>query len=151
MAFAESWASDLRNFDPAAFAAVADRAEQLAAAFEHAIETGAKEAGVRLITATWFYWVIRGRQQEADVWAQAILTLPGDLTPVWEMEGQIAASELARVNGDFQRAVRLKKSALLTADDDAASSPASTPTLRISSSGSVSSTSPRPTPNVRSS
>jgi tetratricopeptide (TPR) repeat protein len=34
------------------------------------------------------------------------------------MEGQIAASELARVNGDFQRAVQLKESALLTADDD---------------------------------
>ena len=67
VAFAESWASGLRNFDPAAFAALADRAEQLASAFEHAIETGAKEAAVRLITATWFYWVIRGRQQEADV------------------------------------------------------------------------------------
>ena len=117
VAFAESWAADLRNFDLAALAAVADRAEQLAAAFDHAIETGAKEAGARLITATWFYWIIRGRQQEADLWAQAILALPGDLTPVWEMEGQIAASELARVNGDFQRAVQLKKLALLTADD----------------------------------
>ncbi len=119
VAFAESWASDLRNFDPAAFAAVADRAEQLAAAFEHAIATGAKEAAARLITATWFYWVIRGRHQEADVWAQAILALPGGhLTPVWEMEGQVAASELARVSGDFQRAVDLKELALLTCDDD---------------------------------
>jgi DNA-binding SARP family transcriptional activator len=120
VAFAESWASDLRNFDPAALAAVADRAEQLAAAFDDAIETGAKEAGARLITATWFYWIIRGRQQEADVWAQAILALPGDLTPVWEMEGQIAASELARVNGDFQRAVQLKKLARQTAEEDGA-------------------------------
>jgi DNA-binding SARP family transcriptional activator len=120
VAFAESWASDLRNFDPAALAAVADRAEQLAAAFDHAIETGAKEAGARLITATWFYWIIRGRQQEADVWAQAILALPGDLTPIWEMEGQIAASELARVNGDFHRAVQLKKLARQTAEDDGA-------------------------------
>jgi DNA-binding SARP family transcriptional activator len=120
VAFAESWASDLRNFDPAALAAVADRAEQLAAAFDHAIETGAKEAGVRLITATWFYWIIRGRQQEADVWAQAILALRGDLTPIWEMEGQIAASELARVNGDVHRAVQLKKLARQTAEDDGA-------------------------------
>jgi DNA-binding SARP family transcriptional activator len=120
VAFAESWASDLRNFDPAAFATVADRAAQLAAAFDYAIKTGAKEAGARLITATWFYWVIRGRQQEADVWAQAILALPGDLTPVWEMEGQIAASELARVNGDFHRAVQLKKLARQTAEDDGA-------------------------------
>lgn len=118
VAFAESWASDLRNFDPAALAAVADRAEQLAAAFDHAIEAGAKEAGARLLAATWFYWTIRGRQHEADVWAQKILALPGDLTPVWEMEGQIAASELARVNGDYQRAVQLKKLALATADDD---------------------------------
>jgi DNA-binding SARP family transcriptional activator len=118
VAFAESWASDLRNFDPAAFAAVADRAEQLAAAFEHAIATGAKEAAARLITATWFYWVIRGRHQEADVWAQAILALPEDISPVWEMEGQVAASELARVSGDFQRAVDLKELALLTCDDE---------------------------------
>ncbi len=120
VAFAESWASSLRNYDPAAFAAVADRAEQLASAFEHAIETGAKEAGVRLITATWFYWIIRGAQQEADVWARAILALPGDLTPVWEMEGQIAASELARVNADFHRAVQLKKLARQTAEDHGA-------------------------------
>lgn len=118
VAFAESWASDLRNFDRAAFAAVADRAEQLASGFAYAIETGAKEAGARLITATWFYWIIRGRQQEADVWAQAVLDLAGELAPVWEMEAQLAASELARVNGDFQRAVRLKELALLTADDD---------------------------------
>ncbi|MGH3001617.1 MAG: BTAD domain-containing putative transcriptional regulator [Gaiellaceae bacterium] len=120
LAFAESWASDLRNFDPAAFAAVADRAEQLASAFEHAIGTGAKEAAVRLITATWFYWVIRGRQREADAWADAILALPGDLTPAWEMEGQIAASELARVSGDFHRAVGLKKLARRTAEDELA-------------------------------
>jgi len=116
--FAESWASELRNFDSAAFAAVTDRAGQLASAFEHAIAAGAKEAAARLITATWFYWVVRGRQQEADVWAQAILALPGDISPVWEMEGQVAASELARVNGDFQRAVQLKKLALSTCDDD---------------------------------
>jgi tetratricopeptide (TPR) repeat protein len=120
VAFAESWASSLRNYDPAAFAAVADRAEQFASAFEHAIETGAKEAGVRLITATWFYWIIRGAQQEADVWAKAILALPGDLTPVWEMEGQIAASELARVNADFHRAIELKKLARQTAEDHGA-------------------------------
>jgi DNA-binding SARP family transcriptional activator len=120
VAFAESWASSLRNYDPAAFAAVADRAEQLASAFEHAIETGAKEAGVRLITATWFYWIIRGAQQEADVWAKAILALPGDLTPVWEMEGHIAASELARVSADFHRAVQLKKLARQTAEDHGA-------------------------------
>ncbi len=120
VAFAESWASSLRNYDPAAFAAVADRAEQLASAFEQAIETGAKEAGVRLITATWFYWIIRGAQQEADVWAQAILALPGDLTPVWEMEGEIAASELARVNADFHRAVQLKKLARLAAENQGA-------------------------------
>jgi DNA-binding SARP family transcriptional activator len=118
VAFAESWALDVRNFVPAALAAVSDRAEQLAAAFDYAIETGAKEAAARLITATWFYWIIRGRQQEADVWAQAILDLPDDLTPVWEMEAQIAASELARVTGDFERAIELKKLALLTTDDD---------------------------------
>ncbi len=120
VAFAESWASDLRNFDPAAFAAVTDRAEELASAFEHAIETCAKEEAVRLLTATWFYWVIRGRQEEADAWAHAILTLPGNLTPVWEMEGQIAASELARVNGDFHRAIQLKKLARRTAADERA-------------------------------
>jgi len=118
--FAESWASDLRNFDRAAFAAVADRAEQLATAFEYAIATGAKEAAVRLITATWFYWVIRGRHQEADAWGHAILALPGDLTPVWEMEGQIAASELARVTGDVRRAIQLKQLARRTAEDDSA-------------------------------
>jgi DNA-binding SARP family transcriptional activator len=120
VAFAESWASGLRNYDPAALAAVADRAEQLASAFDHAIETGAKEAAVRLLTATWFYWILRGRQQEADVWAQAILALPGALTPVWEMEGQIAASELARVNGDFERSVQLMKLARDSAADDGA-------------------------------
>jgi DNA-binding SARP family transcriptional activator len=120
VAFAESFASDLRNFDPAALAAVADRADELASAFEHAIETGAKEAGARLITATWFYWIIRGRQEEADVWVQAILALPTDLTPVWEMEGQMAASELARVNGDFRRAIHLKKLSRQIAEDKGA-------------------------------
>jgi len=81
VAFAESWATDLRNFDPAAFDAIAERAEQLVSAFERAIATGAKEAAVRLIAATWFYWIIRGAQQQADVWAQAILALPEKLTP----------------------------------------------------------------------
>jgi tetratricopeptide (TPR) repeat protein len=71
---------------------------------------------VRLIAATWFYWIIRGAQQQADVWAQAILALPEKLTPIWEMEGQVAVSELARVNGDFHRAVRLKKLARQTAE-----------------------------------
>jgi DNA-binding SARP family transcriptional activator len=118
VAFAESWASGVRNYDPAAFAAVADRAELLASAFEQAIATGAKEAGVRLITATWFYWIIRGARQQADVWAQAIMALPGKLTPVWEMEGQAAASELARANGEFFRAVQLKKLARETAEDE---------------------------------
>ncbi len=118
VAFAESWASDLRNFDPAAFDAIADRAEQLASAFERAIATGAKEAAVRLIAATWFYWIIRGAQQQADAWAQAIVALPEELTPIWEMEGQVAASELARVNGDFHRAVQLKKLARRTAEDE---------------------------------
>lgn len=116
VAFAESWATDLRNFDPAAFDAIAERAEQLVSAFERAIATGAKEAAVRLIAATWFYWIIRGAQQQADVWAQAILALPEKLTPIWEMEGQVAVSELARVNGDFHRAVRLKKLARQTAE-----------------------------------
>ena len=118
VAFAESWASSLRNYEPAALDAVAARADQLASVFEYAIQAGAKEPGVRLITATWFYWIIRGRQQEADVWAQAILALPSDLTPVWEMEGQIAASELARVNADFHRAVELKTLARQTAEDE---------------------------------
>ncbi|HEY6963532.1 MAG TPA: AfsR/SARP family transcriptional regulator [Gaiellaceae bacterium] len=118
VAFAESWASDLRNYDAAAFSAVAARADELASAFERAIATGAKEVGVRLLAATWFYWIIRGRQQEADVWAQAILALPVDLEPVWEVEGQVAASELARVNGDLRRAVELKKLALPATDDE---------------------------------
>ena len=120
VAFAETWAFGLRNYDPAALAAVTDRAEQLASAFEYAIEAGAKEAGARLITATWFYWIIRGRQQEADLWAQAILELPTDLTPLWEMEAQMAASELARVTGDFHRSVELKTLARRTAEDDGA-------------------------------
>jgi len=118
VAFAESWATDLRNFDPAAFDAIAERAEQLVSAFERAIATGAKEAAVRLIAATWFYWIIRGAQQQADVWAQAILALPEKLTPIWEMEGQVAVSELARVNGDFHRAVQLKELARQTAESE---------------------------------
>jgi DNA-binding SARP family transcriptional activator len=120
VAFAESWASDLRNFDAEAFAAVAERAGQLTSAFAHAIRTVAKEAAARLLTATWFYWIIRGRQQAADAWAQTILALPGDLAPVWELEGQMAASELARVNGDFRRAVELKQLARRTAEDELA-------------------------------
>jgi DNA-binding SARP family transcriptional activator len=117
VAFAESWASDVRNFDPAAFAAIADRADDFASAFEYVIETGAKEAGVRLIAATWFYWIIRGAQHRADAWAQAIVALPEGLTPDWELEVQAAASELARANGDLHRAVRLKKLARDLAED----------------------------------
>lgn len=118
VAFAETWGTDLRNFEPAAYAAVSERADQLAAAFEHAIDTGAKEAAVRLMAATWVYWIIRGRQDDADAWGQAILELPAQLTPFWEVEGQVAASELARATGDFERAVALKKRALLATDED---------------------------------
>lgn len=108
LAFAESWAHDLRNFHAAAFAAVADRADDLASAFEHAIATGAKEAGVRLVAATWFYWIIRGEPERADAWVQAILDLPEVLSTEWEMEAEAWGSELARAVGDVERAIRLK-------------------------------------------
>jgi DNA-binding SARP family transcriptional activator len=114
--FTESWATAVRNFDPEALAAVADRSDELRSAFRYAVETGAKEAGVRLLAATWAYWIIRGGQRDADVWAQALMVLPETLPPLRELDAQVAASELARVVGDLRRAVRLKEVARVTAE-----------------------------------
>src|SRR6478752_6633769 len=112
VAIGESWYTSLRLREPSAFAALDQNAASLAQAVCSAIERGDRSSALRIIGTTWFYWLIRGRYEEAYAWSKQSLALPGRASLDVETKGHIAASELARVCTDFESAVRLKQEAL---------------------------------------
>ena len=122
VALAAAWYWALRDRDETAFAAIDASATLIAEALRIALARDLRDPALRLIGSLWFYWIIRGRQAEANAWAAAALELPGELDATLESRGMIGASELARVCGEWGRAAELKEHALALSseieDDD---------------------------------
>jgi DNA-binding SARP family transcriptional activator len=153
VAFAESWASDLRNFDAEAFAAVAERAGQLTSAFEHAIRTGAKEAAARLLTATCSTGSFAAGNRRRMPGRRRSWLFPATWRPCgsWRVRWPPASWRVSTATFAARSSSSSWRAGPPRTSSRPRSWPGSTPTLRTSSSGSVSSTSPMPMHDVRSS
>ena len=76
--------------------------DNLRAAFDWAVDTGDAEISLRLITAAWRFWQIRGHLQEATERVARALAMPGvsELPALLRAEAYAAAGSIAYWRGD---------------------------------------------------
>ena len=94
----------------------------LRAALEWFSQRGEAEASLRLASALWRFWFIRGYPREGRAWLAQALTMPHPWSPVLR-EALHGASMLASNQGDHRQAVALAERLLTLAqvhDDDEA-------------------------------
>jgi predicted ATPase len=78
LAFAEEAAGHLTGADGRAWLDHVElEHDNLRAALDHAIRAGQAERAMRLATALWRFWQIRGLLHEADRWFGRVLAMPG--------------------------------------------------------------------------
>lgn len=78
LAFAEEAADHLTGPDGRAWLDHVElEHDNLRAALDHAIGAGEPERAMRLATALWRFWQIRGLLHEADRWFERVLAIPG--------------------------------------------------------------------------
>ena len=104
VALGESWYTSLRLREPSAFAALDQNAASLAQAVRSAIEEGDRSSALRIIGTTWFYWLIRGRHEEAYAWSKTVAGAAGQRVARGRDEGSHRRERArARVHGFRER------------------------------------------------
>jgi predicted ATPase/class 3 adenylate cyclase len=98
----------LRDLEPAAVAYLDAERDNVRAALAWAIDHSEQDLAERLLCSIWFYWFVRGRTDEGDHLAQRIVELSGSDLSLVSADALSVAGELARYQGDLERAAKLK-------------------------------------------
>ncbi|MBA3843102.1 MAG: winged helix-turn-helix domain-containing protein [Actinobacteria bacterium] len=112
VALAESWAGSLRDRDEVAFQVMDAQADLVGRAIQTAVQLADRENALRLLSALWFYWIVRGRHEWAYRWGERALEVSGEASGAIEARANVGLSEIARACGEFRRAADLKHLAL---------------------------------------
>ena len=78
--------------------------DNLRQALRRSLENGRVEFALRLCTALWFFWYVRGYWSEGRDWIARTLTEAGDTFPDLQAEALLGAGTLAAFQGDFRNA-----------------------------------------------
>ena len=106
--------------------------DDLRQALRWALDTGARDTGLRLAGALWWYWATRGRFGEGQRWLEAVLADGGAASrgsagsagsgppaaPVLEAAALRGLGHLAAARGDYGRARTALERALALSQDD---------------------------------
>ena len=112
-ALAEEAASALRGALQTHWLTVLDtEGENLRAALAWARDTNQTALGLRLATALWRYWYVRGRLREGRDWLDAFLAGASDDAPAARAAALQGAASLAEAAGAYEQAVVLSERSL---------------------------------------
>ena len=94
--------------------------DDLRQALRWALDTGARDTGLRLAGALWWYWATRGRFGEGQRWLEAVLAGGSGPppAPVLEAAALRGLGHLAAAGGDYGRARTALERALALSQDD---------------------------------
>jgi len=91
--------------------------DNVRAALAWACDHGEPEIGLRLASAVWRFWLVRGPLDEGRVWLDTLLALDGPVDPAMQAGAYEAAGKLAGAQGDQSVAEALLARALVLWED----------------------------------
>ncbi len=102
LAFAEAAERKLTGPEQASWLRRLERdLDNVRAALRSLLARGETEHGLRLASALWFFWHLRGRDAEGRDWVSRFLTLPAATAPpIWRAKALYAAAYLTVWRGD---------------------------------------------------
>ena len=130
LALAERAAAELRGAEQGAWLERLDvEHDDLRQALRWALDTGARDTGLRLVGALWWYWATRGRFGEGQRWLEAVLAgggtaaagAPGAVRRrrrCWRRPPCAGWGTSAAARGDYGRARTALERALALSQDD---------------------------------
>ena len=87
--------------------------DNLRAALDWSIATGAADAGLRLAGALWKFWEVRGYLSEGRAWLERALAVGSGASAAARARASAGAGVLARHQGDYGRAITLLEEGLV--------------------------------------
>ncbi len=86
--------------------------DNLRAALQRSVDSGAADPGLRIASALWEFWSVRGNVSEGRRWLDALLTISNGVVSSWRAEALRGAAELARRQGEYDVASHLLNQSL---------------------------------------
>ena len=87
--------------------------DNLRAALGWLMRTGAAERTLRLASALWWFWWVRGHLSEGRAWLEQALTASDDAPDEMRARALYGAGSLAEAQGDYEQAVQFHEEALV--------------------------------------
>ncbi len=86
--------------------------DNLRVALQWTIDTGAASPGLRIASAMWEFWSVRGNVSEGRRWLDALLAMSAGVASTARAEALRGAAELARRQGEYDVATQLLNQSL---------------------------------------
>jgi tetratricopeptide (TPR) repeat protein len=108
-ALASELQEPMRDGEPEASARLAAEVDNMRSALDWVSREGGASEGLQVVWGLWYFWVTRGLVAEGLRWADWAVAMAREAPPAERAFGLLAASELIRMFGDPEFALRLKR------------------------------------------
>jgi predicted ATPase/DNA-binding CsgD family transcriptional regulator len=117
VSLAERWTGGLASEQRDARLAQLDREyANFRAALDWAVESGDRDAGLRLVAALWLYWDWRGFHAEGARWRDKVLAIEGESDPALLSSALYAGAAIAFMQANYPRSMELAEACLASAE-----------------------------------